>query len=56
MTYFAVKAYYSAEESRILNTKVLSFLFGTDTEIFKQLVEDARKEARANIARHIEEK
>jgi hypothetical protein len=52
LAYLTVQAYYSAEESRIINTKVLSYLFGDDTEIFKQVVAEARKEARANIARH----
>ena len=56
VAYLAVQAYYAAEESRIINTKVLSYLFGSDTEIYQQVVADARKEARANIAKHIEEK
>src|ERR687895_290866 len=51
----AAQAYYSAEEARIINTKVLRYLFGSDTEIFKQVVAEARKEARANISRHIGE-
>lgn len=54
--YIAVQSYYSAEESRIINTKVLSYLFGSDTEIYKQVVAQARKEARVNIRRTIEEK
>jgi hypothetical protein len=54
--YLTVQGYYAAEESRIINTKVLSYLFGSDTEIYKQIVEQARKEARENIRRHIEEK
>jgi hypothetical protein len=56
LAYLTVQAYYSAEESRIINTRVLSYLFGSDTEIFKQVVVEAKKEARANISRHIEEK
>src|ERR687896_582305 len=55
IAYLAAQAYYSAEEARIINTKVLRYLFGSDTEIFKQVVAEARKEARANISRHIEE-
>jgi len=51
----AVRAYYAAEESRILNAKVLAYLFGDDTHIYKQTVEHARREARANIKRAIEE-
>ena len=50
----AVHAYYAAEESRILNAKVLAYLFGDDTHIYKQTVEHARREARANIKRAIE--
>ena len=54
--YMAVQAFYSAEESRIINTKVLSYLFGEDTEIYKQFVEDAREEARGNISKPVEDK
>jgi hypothetical protein len=50
----AVHAYYAAEESRILNAKVLAYLFGDDTQLYKQTVEHARREARANIKRAIE--
>jgi hypothetical protein len=56
LAYLAVQAYYSAEESRIINTKVLSYIFGSDTELFKQIVAEAKKEARANITRHVEDK
>ena len=54
--YLSSRSYYAAEESRIINTKVLSYLFGEETEIYKQFVADARAEARDNISRHIEEK
>jgi hypothetical protein len=54
--YLSTHAYYSAEESRIINTWVLRYLFGEDTEIYKQIVEKARKEAIANLRRSIEEK
>ena len=54
--YMAVQAFYSADESRIINTKVLSYLFGEDTEIYKQFVEDAREEARRNISKPVEDK
>jgi hypothetical protein len=54
LAYLTVQVYYSAEESRIINTRVLSYLFGSDTEIYKQVVAEAKKEARANIRRHIE--
>jgi hypothetical protein len=55
-TYLSAQGYYAAEESRIINTKVLSYLFGEETEIYKQFVADARAEARDNISRQIEEK
>ena len=54
--YIALQAFYSAEESRIINTKVLSYLFGQDTEIYKQVVKDAREEARGNITKPVEDK
>jgi hypothetical protein len=54
LAYLTVQVYYSAEESRIINTRVLSYLFGSDTEVYKQVVAEAKKEARANIRRQIE--
>ena len=54
LAYLTVQVYYSAEEARIINTRVLSYLFGSDTEVYKQIVAEAKKEARANIRRHIE--
>ena len=54
--YLAVQAFYSAEESRIINTKVLSYLFGQETEMYKQVINDAREEARNNITKPIEDK
>jgi hypothetical protein len=51
-----VQGYYAAEQARIINTKVLSYLFGSDMEIYKQIIEQARKEARDNIKKQIEEK
>ena len=49
--YLSAQGYYAAEESRIINTKVLSYLFGEETEMYKQFVTDARREARDNIMR-----
>ena len=54
--YLTVHGYYAAEESRIINTKVLRYLFGQETEIYKQIVTQARKEAYANLRHKIEEK
>ena len=54
--YLSAHAYYAAEEARIINTKVLRYLFGEDTEIYNQIVAKAQKEAKENIRRPIEEK
>jgi len=48
-TYFSVQGYKAAEESRIINTKVLRYLFGEETEIYKQIVNDAREEVRDKL-------
>ena len=55
-TYLAIHGYYAAEESRIITTKVLRYLFGEETEIYNQLVKQARKDAYTNIKRPLEEK
>ena len=36
LTYISRHGYYAAEESRILSTKVYKYLFGEDTELYKQ--------------------
>jgi hypothetical protein len=54
--YLSVHGYYAAEESRIIATKVLRYLFGEETEIFKQIVRQARIEAMNNLKHPIEEK
>jgi hypothetical protein len=54
--YLSVQGYYAAEESRIINTKVLSYLFGSDTELYKQIVKQARQDARDNLRKRLEEK
>jgi hypothetical protein len=51
----SVKGYKTAEESRIINTKVLSYLFGSDTELYKQVVAQARSEAQDNLKKRPEE-
>jgi len=45
----AVNARDSAEESRILLIKVLSLLLDTDRQVLYHLIDEAKKEARANI-------
>jgi len=54
--YLSVQGYYAAEESRIINTRVLSYLFGSDTQVYQQIVKQAREEARNNLRKPIEEK
>ena len=56
LAYLSVKGYKASEESRIINTKVLGYLFGSDTELYKQVVADARQETRDNLRKPIEEK
>jgi hypothetical protein len=51
----AVKARDSAEESRILLIKVLSLLLDTDPQVLNHLIEEAKKEARANVMRDMED-
>jgi hypothetical protein len=52
----SLHGYYASEENRIISTKVLRYLFGEETEIYKQTVANARKEAYTTIRRPIEEK
>jgi hypothetical protein len=56
LTYISRHGYYAAEESRILSTKVYKYLFGEDTELYKQTVQNARGEAYTNLKHPIEEK
>ena len=55
LAYLSVKGYKTSEESRIINTKVLGYLFGSDTELYTQIVKDARKDAKDNLKKRIEE-
>jgi hypothetical protein len=56
IAYLLIHDYYASEENRIISTKVYGYLFGTETEIYKQTVNEARNEARGNLRRKIEEK
>jgi hypothetical protein len=47
----AVHARDSAEEARLLLIKVLSLLLNTDRQVLNHLIEEAKREARANMAR-----
>jgi hypothetical protein len=51
----AVKAHHSAEESRLLLIKILSLLLDTDRQVLNHLIEEANREARANVMRTMEE-
>lgn len=54
--YFSVQGYKAAEESRIINTKVLRYLFGEETAIYQQIVRDAREEVRDKLNKQSEVK
>jgi hypothetical protein len=56
LAYISLHGYYASEENRIISTKVYRYLFGEETEIYKQAVVQARKDAYANIKRPLEEK
>jgi hypothetical protein len=51
----AIKAHHSAEESRLLLLKILSLLLDTDRHVLNHLIEEANREARANVMRMMEE-
>jgi hypothetical protein len=55
LAYLSVKGYKTAEESRIINTKVLSYLFGSDTQLYQQVVAQAQKDAKDNLKKRLEE-
>jgi hypothetical protein len=56
LAYIGLHGYYATEENRIISTKVYQYLFGADTEIYKQTVEQSQKDAYTNIRRPIKEK
>jgi hypothetical protein len=55
LAYLSVKGYKTAEESRIINTKALGYLFGSDTELYQQVVKQAQKDAGDNLKKRLEE-
>ena len=55
LAYLSVKGYKTSEEARIINTKVLSYLFGSDTQLYQQVVRQAKKEAADNLKKPLEE-
>lgn len=56
IAYIGLHGYYASEENRIISTKVYRYLFGEETEIYKQTIAQARSQAYTNIKRPIEEK
>src|SRR5207237_454363 len=52
--YLSVHGYYAAEESRIMNAKVLRYLFGEETEMYTQTLKQARHEAYINLKHKVE--
>jgi len=52
-TNLAVRAFYSAEQTRILVITLLSYLLGDQTEILPGLISQAQKEAHANLQAQI---
>jgi hypothetical protein len=55
LAYLSVKGFKTSDESRIISTKVLGYLFGSDTEVYKQIVKDAQDDARKNLNKRLEE-
>src|SRR5688500_7148627 len=55
LAYLSVKGFKSSEVSRIINTKVLSYLFGSETQLYQQVVAQAQKDAKDNLKKRIEE-
>jgi hypothetical protein len=55
LAFLSVKGYKASEESRLINTKVLSYLFGSDTELYQQVVKQAKNDAKDNLKKRLEE-
>ena len=55
LAFLSVKGYKASEESRIINTKALGYLFGSDTELYQQVVKQAKKDAGDNLKKRLEE-
>ena len=53
---FALEAFYSSEEARILNIYLLRFLLGEDIEILPQIIKDCQEQARENVSRALHER
>ena len=55
LAYLSVKGFKTSDESRIISTEVLGYLFGSDTEVYKQIVKKAREDAKKNLNKRLEE-
>src|SRR5918998_521481 len=49
LAFLSVKGFKASDESRRINTEVLGYLFGSDTEVYKQIVKKAREDAKKNL-------
>ena len=56
IAYLSSHDYYASEENRIISTKVYRYLFGEDTEIYRQTVNKPEKKREENLKKTIEEK
>jgi hypothetical protein len=48
----ALEAFFSAEQSRILNIYTLRLLLGSDIDILPQMIKDSEEQARLNMKRY----
>jgi hypothetical protein len=48
----ALEAFFSAEQSRILNIYTLRLLLGSDIDILPQIINDSEEQARLNVKRY----
>ena len=55
LAYLSVKGFKASDESRRINTKVLGYLFGSDTQLYKQIIKDAQQETVSNLKKPWEE-
>ena len=55
LAFLSVKGFKASDESRRINTKVLGYLFGSDTQLYKQIVKDAQQETKDNLKKPLEE-
>jgi hypothetical protein len=56
LAYLSAQAYYAAKTAEIIQCKILSYVLGNDQDLCNHYIAEARKQARASLSRHIEEK